>query len=163
MKHKEWKVGLSLLVIISITAFAYLDSEPKEKKEIIIEEIKPFTIEYSIQYPESLPVIDFCFGRESSMRIDSTKKEVSINQRLPSANTDIDSGLVRIYIPGGLVSQPNKFSLLMKERYNIDFWEQGCVQLYPEEYLMAYNATVFTYLDEKYGQEWRDFLVVDTY
>ncbi|MEL7532470.1 MAG: hypothetical protein AAFN10_14225 [Bacteroidota bacterium] len=165
MKHKEWKVGLSLLGIISITVFAYFDGESKPAEKLIIKE--PI-LKYDVKYFELEEDVfelktDCAFGDVLPKKSKAKLKEGAMTVSLPDPQADLDSGLVRIYIPGGLVSQPNQFSQLMKARYDIDFWEEGCVRLYPEEYLMTYNATVFAYLDEKYGLEWREFLVVDTY
>ena len=163
MKHKEWKVGLSLLAIISITVFAYLDRKPQLEPEIVFYEFPHNTEEFSFEFRGELSDLqtECDFGLSSAPK--SQRKLSKLSFPVPDPQADLDSGLVRIYVPGGLVSQSNQYSELMKERYNIDFYSQGCIQLYPEEYLMAYNATVFSHLDEKYGAEWREFLVVDTY
>jgi hypothetical protein len=42
-----------------------------------------------------------------------------------------------------------------QKKYHVEFYTQGCVHMGEKEDEKGYNQTIFTYLDEKYGPEWR--------
>ncbi len=75
------------------------------------------------------------------------------------AACDIDSGKVRILFPGGFGGMPdfeNPQDQNFQEKYKVEFWSQGCVRMGVDDDEEGYNWAVFEYLDEKYGEGWRD-------
>ncbi|MFK7920452.1 MAG: hypothetical protein AB8H47_00770 [Bacteroidia bacterium] len=142
MKNKEWKVALVMFWILGLTAFFYFKPESPNSEKVALQiasEIDP-----SIE-----------------IKLDSTAFEMPSFQR--DAQEDINNGIVRIYIPGGIVSQENKNRALMEKRFGIGFREEACVRKSDPKELHAYNKIVFAYLDKKYGDEWRELLSVETY
>ena len=59
--------------------------------------------------------------------------------------------LLQSGIAPGVYSSDNKFEI----KYQISFREFGCVVADRQECLIAYNRTIFDYLDKTYGKKWR--------
>lgn len=162
MKNKEWKVGLSMLMILGITTFYYVEfsSEPIEDIELI-----DFVELHSAAsfVPPQIDIEPFEEALLKHSHGDSAIDELGIKKPILDAKADLGSGIVRIYIPGGFVPQENPNRRLMKTRFNIDFGQEGCIRIHNQKDLIAYNSIVFAYLDKKFGNNWRQFLTVDTY
>lgn len=79
------------------------------------------------------------------------------------AACDIDSGKVQILFLGGFGGMPsfdNVRDQQFQEKYQAEFWSQGCVRMVGDDE-EAYNWAIFEYLDEKYGEGWREEIRTD--
>lgn len=142
MKNKEWKIGLIIFWVLGLTLFLYFKPESPQSEKAAIRiaaELNP-NIEIQLQ--------------ADALEMPSFQRD---------AQEDINNGIVRIYIPGGIVSQENKNRQLMEKRFRIEFWEETSARKSDPKELHAYNSIVFAHLDKTYGDEWRELLSVDTY
>jgi len=160
MKNQEWKVTLSMLLILSITTFSFKSKQSESHEQTRFAKRATVLVEFGLRSPsdEARVISDFYQGTSVS-----TSSDTIVVKTLIDAKADLANGIIRIYIPGGFVPQENPNRRLMKNQYKIDFIDEGCVRISPADKLAAYNKTVFAYLDQKYGKQWREYLTVETY
>jgi hypothetical protein len=77
--------------------------------------------------------------------------EIDCNSINPVVEEDIKNGYVFIFLNGG--AAPIRFSTdeTFEYKYNIYFYEQGCVNSQCAE---NYNMIIFDYLKKVYGKKW---------
>lgn len=73
-----------------------------------------------------------------------------------SALKDIKSKKPKLLLQGGIAPIILSSDKIFSEKYNIRFYDLGCVAYDPQECLIAYNVTMFQYLDKLYGKKWRE-------
>lgn len=70
------------------------------------------------------------------------------------ATADLKKGEVKFLIRGGIVSTVVKGQELFEEKYNIRYYDFGCIM--PENISIEhYNKVVAYFMDKKYGRVWR--------
>ena len=74
------------------------------------------------------------------------------------AALDLDNNNLRILFPGGFGGMPdfdNEEDISFQKKYSVKFHSQGCIR-FEGENEKEYNLTIFAYLDDKYGEVWRE-------
>lgn len=71
------------------------------------------------------------------------------------AKKDIEAKKPMILLQGGIAPVVYKTDKTFERRYKIYFNDFGCVAVDSQECLIAYNKTIFDYLDKTYGKKWR--------
>ena len=86
--------------------------------------------------------------------------QLNCNYSAETAKDDIARNQTKILLSGGVAPTvyPNQKEFEIK--FNLTYFELGCHHV-PHTCLEEYNQEVFRYLDEKYGQEWRDLVRQD--
>ncbi|MBB6240241.1 hypothetical protein HDC90_004909 [Pedobacter sp. AK013] len=70
------------------------------------------------------------------------------------ANADLKNGRVKFLIQGGFAPVYYKGQELFEKKYNITYYEFGCVM--PSDIsIKHYNKVVASFMDKKYGKGWR--------
>ena len=70
------------------------------------------------------------------------------------ASADLKKGAVKFLIRGGIVSTRVKGQEVFEKKYNIHYYDFGCVM--PSNISIEdYNKIVANYMDRKYGKGWR--------
>ena len=72
-----------------------------------------------------------------------------------SALKQIKSKTATLLLQGGIAPVIYSSDQIFSDKYNIRFYDLGCVAYDPSECLIAYNETIFDYLDQKYSKAWR--------
>ena len=77
--------------------------------------------------------------------------EIDCNSINPIVEEDIKNEYVFIFLNGG--ASPIRFSTdeSFEKKYNIYFYEQGCINSLCAE---SYNMIIFDYLKKAYGKKW---------
>lgn len=106
------------------------------------------------------------WGTNAQSEKDSTelKKPIFTNSiksdfNQEGAKKDIKDEKVRILFPGGFGGMPNfdnEKDITFQKKYSVEFFSQGCIRMGEDENEEEYNQTFFTYLDEKFGNQWRN-------
>ena len=68
---------------------------------------------------------------------------------------DIQSKKPMILLQGGIAPVVYNTDNIFESKYQISFNDFGCVAGDRQECLIAYNKTIFDYLDKTYGKKWR--------
>ena len=118
-------------IFISILALFLLVGFSSSVDKIKISEMSIFTKNNKMS-----PEKDCVFGREKALK--------DIQNKNPS-----------ILMQGGIVSVIKASDKDFEEKYKVSFWDFGCVVSDDIECLIAYNKTIFEYLDKTFGKEWR--------
>jgi len=71
------------------------------------------------------------------------------------ALTDIKANKAAILLQTGIAPVVYTTDKDFEKRYNVTFYDFGCVVADRQDCLIAYNRTVFEYLDKTYGKKWR--------
>ena len=71
------------------------------------------------------------------------------------ALNDIQNKNPSILMQGGIVSVVKASDKDFEKKYKVSFWDFGCVVSDDIECLIAYNKTIFEYLDKTFGKVWR--------
>lgn len=68
---------------------------------------------------------------------------------------DIQNKKPSLLLQGGIISVVKASDKDFEEKYKISFWDFGCVMSDNIECIIAYNKTIFEYLDKTFGKKWR--------
>lgn len=68
---------------------------------------------------------------------------------------DIQSNEPTILLQGGIAPVVYATDKDFESKYKVTFYDLGCVAADRQECLIAYNRTIFEYLDKIYGKKWR--------
>lgn len=75
------------------------------------------------------------------------------------AKRDIKANKMQVLFSSGPVGPALEFKSkedkAFQKKYHVEFYTQGCSHFGEKEDEKGYNQTIFAFLDEKYGQEWR--------
>ena len=72
-----------------------------------------------------------------------------------TARSDIKKENPKLLLVGGIAPVEYPGDREFEKKYNIEYYDFGCVVSSPEECIIEYNKVIFEYLDNKYGIEWR--------
>ena len=100
---------------------------------------------------------------DNSFKISKIVDSAKISDTIPDCQSfsrekaliDIKSKKPTILLQGGIVSVIKITDKSFEVKYKISFRDLGCVIPEKIECLVAYNRTIFEYLDKTYGKEWR--------
>ena len=67
---------------------------------------------------------------------------------------DIIKGKPKLLLAGGIAPVIYETDKTFQIKYGVSFFDYGCVSP-SQECMLAYNKTVFEYLDKTYGKDWR--------
>ena len=71
-------------------------------------------------------------------------------------NKDLDSKHLTLYILGGIASKANSVSdKVFQKKYNITYYDFGCLATINIKFYEDYNLLVLLYLTEKVDYEWK--------
>ena len=70
------------------------------------------------------------------------------------AKKDIENNQPRLLLIGGITPSIKSGQAAFEKKYKVTYSDFGCLQD-PFECVNQYNQTVFTYLDDKFGNNWR--------
>lgn len=68
---------------------------------------------------------------------------------------DIQADTPAILLQGGIAPVVYTTDKSFEKKYNVTFLDFGCVAADRKECLIAYNKTIFEYLDKTFGKKWR--------
>jgi len=68
---------------------------------------------------------------------------------------EINSNTKTIYVLGGIASVITKEDLAFAKKYNIQFYDFGCIAPTNFEEYEVKNSLVFEFLDKNYGKQWQ--------
>ncbi len=155
------KILLITFVLSSVSLFAQ-DSIVKDTTANKSNEF-PFSVKLDSTYiihPSILPFSFSGFDWWPSISFTSfifPPPESDYNKK--GAKRDIKSNKIQVLFSSGPVGPALEFKSKkdkeFQEKYQVEFYTQGCVHMGEKEDEEGYNRTIFAYLDEKYGPEWR--------
>ena len=68
---------------------------------------------------------------------------------------EINSNTKTIYVLGGIVSVITKEDLAFAKKYNVQFYDFGCIAPTNFDEYELNNTLVFEYLNKNYGKQWQ--------
>jgi hypothetical protein len=71
------------------------------------------------------------------------------------ASKDIQANKPSVLLQGGIAPIVYTTDKVFERKYNVVFYDFGCVAADSQECLLAYNKTIFEYLDRTFGKKWR--------
>lgn len=89
----------------------------------------------------------------------TVKVEFKSEFNIEGAKKAIKEGNIRILFQGGFGGMPdfdNEIDIAFQKKYSVEFFSQGCIRMGEDENEEEFNQTIFTYLDKKYGKQWRN-------
>jgi len=112
-------------------------------------------------YPKSFPLLffilisSFSFAQKrdslNAKQVDSDTLIYIGGFTKEKAKSDIQKGLIQLFLPGGIISAPTKDGdQAFCEKYNLGYKSTTCT-----DHPLNYNLEMFHYLDETYGMDWR--------
>jgi len=78
---------------------------------------------------------------------------ISINA--DTAKSDIQKGNPELLLVGRIAPVEYPRDKEFEKKYDIEYYDFGCVVPGPDECIIEYNNVIFEYLDDKFGKEWR--------
>ena len=96
---------------------------------------------------------------EKSQRIE-LNIQLDCNYSAETALDDIARNQTNIILSGGVAATVYPNQKEFEKKFNVTYFELGCLHV-PHTCLEEYNQEVFRYLDEQYGQAWRDLVRPD--
>lgn len=118
-------IGIFIMAILLFTSFSPTVDKIKIYEKSTFTKITKMALDK-----------DCVFGREKALK-------------------DIQNNSPSILMQGGIVSVIKASDKDFEKKYKVSFWDLGCVVSDDIECLIAYNKTVFEYLDKTVGKEWR--------
>jgi hypothetical protein len=61
----------------------------------------------------------------------------------------------KLLLPGGIAPLKRAADSSIEKQFGFLYQDFGCVRLVDDRCLREYSRVVFTYLDKKYGKDWR--------
>ena len=86
--------------------------------------------------------------------------QLDCNYSAETALDDIARNQTNIILSGGVAATVYPNQKEFEKKFNVTYFELGCLHV-PHTCLEEYNQEVFRYLDEQYGQAWRDLVRPD--
>lgn len=71
------------------------------------------------------------------------------------AQRDLASGRPKLFLLGGIAPLKRTIDSSIEIQFGFSYHDLGCVRPVDDRCLREYSRVVFTYLDRKYGKEWR--------
>ena len=78
--------------------------------------------------------------------------DCEVNKKI--AEYDIKNKKLRVLLSGGIAPVHYSNQEIAEKKYGFEYYDFGCVSP-PTECINQYNATIFSYLDKKFGSSWR--------
>lgn len=67
---------------------------------------------------------------------------------------DLENNKIKLYVLGGIASRATPADEKFSEKYNISYYDFGCLAPPDFNYYTNYNHTVLKYLDKNFRSEW---------
>ena len=112
-------------------------------------------------YNEVDTVITFLSGNIKNFRWPINSECMRYSRE--SGLKDIKVKKARILLQGGIAPVVNAADKSFSTKYNIEFYDLGCVTYDRKECLAAYNGVIFEYLDNTFGKNWRKEIRKDAF
>lgn len=71
------------------------------------------------------------------------------------AYNDILIGKPRLLLQGGIAPVLYRNQPIFEQKYNVGYYDFGCIRSDAEDCIISYNKVIFSYLDSTYGKKWR--------
>lgn len=122
----------------------------------------PFSVKLDSTYtihPSILPVSYSGFDWSSISFLPFTFLPPESDYNKKGAKKAVKNNKMQILFSSGPVGPALEFKSKkdkeFQKKYHVEFYTQGCAHMGEKEDEQGYNQTIFAYLDEKYGPEWR--------
>ena len=68
---------------------------------------------------------------------------------------DLENNKIKLYVLGGIASRATPADEKFSEKYNISYYDFGCLAPPDLNYYSSYNAAVLNYLEKNFESDWK--------